>query len=815
MADPVTKLELENASVDAKTLEDVANGDEDTVVTSRLGQDIKSLANAIEDITGQASTIVGYATQALLFADTGQNATAVGYVNADPVTANNGYYLSNGAGGWNQSNYDRVSLVEADMADIYGSPIDTNNLIGINVDIHEGYSVSDIDGALAVRSQGTIFTPVAVTALEDYYLSNRKTVWQAGDVISWFNYTGSTPGDIDDFIANSTLIDWEKMFNGLFVAPTGANYVIVGIDHYYNKTLETIKETNLTIKLEQASEYNFGGSQLINEHVTDRKANQLDKAYNKISNGPLQVFRDVEDEDFNTVSLYRKEGDPDYYSYVRPQTDPYLAGRGVINKVGFADATEFITHSNDSQSRRINPRFWFATPLKKVFNKKNFVMASMYLETDQTDDIVFFSELTGNHWVVAHATTVDEYTLGTTEMRQPDLGVDYTTVAEPEMIVGKMYAYGDSFGVTKIKTGLYKILSFVVDYDVTTSTTALESVSLGAPYTKALRMAGSYLLSGFSVYLPDLEEGYTKVTPSEVSPNVLAPLQHGVNMVAERTSRTETTLQDILSGNWFGKTMCWLGTSVPNEPPFGEVGTKKYPEFVSDIMKCGLVNKSLGGSILIWDPANSRYGLAGSAAEFVAEGQPETSSQGAWDTQLSPYWDSDLFVFDHGHNDAGKFDSWFTDGVLTPIDGTNAFDRTWMVGAFNYVIREIYKHNPRARIIIINDWRAEYYDNKPACQMVADYWGIPIINMRMGNANIDMVTDEATTYTTYDGVVTPISAGTTVNPLKYQTKAAPDDATPSPSDTIHPGRFGRIAYAKKIAKFIALEVDPEDTTGYY
>ena len=111
--------------------------------------------------------------------------------------------------------------------------------------------------------------------------------------------------------------------------------------------------------------------------------------------------------------------------------------------------------------------------------------------------------------------------------------------------------------------------------------------------------------------------------------------------------------RELLSGGWYGKTIVWLGTSVPNEPPYGEVGTLKYPEMVAAMTGARVQVRAYGGSIVTWNPGSAQYGLAGSAADFVAASHAQSSSEVAWDTALSGLWDADLFVFDHMHNDAG------------------------------------------------------------------------------------------------------------------------------------------------------------------
>jgi hypothetical protein len=52
----ITKQELEDAAVDAQTLEDVANGDANTTVNSRLGQPINTVAKAVAEISAYNDT---------------------------------------------------------------------------------------------------------------------------------------------------------------------------------------------------------------------------------------------------------------------------------------------------------------------------------------------------------------------------------------------------------------------------------------------------------------------------------------------------------------------------------------------------------------------------------------------------------------------------------------------------------------------------------------------------------------------------------------------------------------------------------------
>ena len=86
----------------------------DALETEQTSQD--SRISAVE--TGQSSSIVAYATQALLYADLDHDEGAVGLVTNDTTPANNGNYRkvgASGSGSWEQSSYDRVAIVEEEV----------------------------------------------------------------------------------------------------------------------------------------------------------------------------------------------------------------------------------------------------------------------------------------------------------------------------------------------------------------------------------------------------------------------------------------------------------------------------------------------------------------------------------------------------------------------------------------------------------------------------------------------------------------------------------------------------------------------------
>ena len=102
MAKPITKDQLINASADAKTLEQVVNGNTNTMVTSRLGESYPTLAHALQKISEkEISTIGNFEKVAQLpsSAKVGDLAVVI-----DDTTTNNGLYRYGGSA-WAKTSY--------------------------------------------------------------------------------------------------------------------------------------------------------------------------------------------------------------------------------------------------------------------------------------------------------------------------------------------------------------------------------------------------------------------------------------------------------------------------------------------------------------------------------------------------------------------------------------------------------------------------------------------------------------------------------------------------------------------------------------
>lgn len=681
------------------------------------------------------------------------------------------------------------------------------------------FALSDT-GVAQARSGGKMFTPIPVTAGQTYTLSGKAGAgYQSRDTVGFFSYSGASPVVMADFVAGATLISYTIMAAGMVTVPAGATHIAINADFYYGTPVATIKETYADFMLQAGSMATADPTfQKPSKSAHQRPVALLSdlinyKNYN--NNFGLDILSRIEDEDFYIFNEYRSPTSRTYYDFLKPVANAILASKGITNKVGFADATEgFISVGDGSLYRRVGIRIPLSVPIKRFANYDNYdtLGCTFFVEANPSNEMAFFTSL---------APSLDQDII-TGEAYAPAAAMNYADTlyapsSDTSMTIGKLYYLG-SKTVKKLAANLYEV-SFINQLygSGATQTAYITSVNFLVGLA-SVSDPSMFYVAGIHVYKKEADEfAMPRASYASPYPKLLMPLRTDIIKVSKKSDAMVADQRELLSGGWYGKKIVWLGTSVPNEPPFGEGGTDKYPNMVAAMTGARVNVRAYGGSYVTWDPANTVYGLAGSAADFTAASKAQTSSEVAWDTALTDMWDSEIFIFDHLHNDAGALATLAAGngGVLPAITSGNEYDRTWAVGALNYIIREIYRRNPRARIGIINDYRAEFYWNKTANQMVADYWGLPIMNPRMAARNTDIVLAADITYTKYDGTTATLTSGSTINPLKFITKAAPDEPTPSGSDTIHLGRYGRILFAKQVVRWMRNELTPEAVNADY
>jgi hypothetical protein len=205
--------------------------------------------------------------------------------------------------------------------------------------------------------------------------------------------------------------------------------------------------------------------------------------------------------------------------------------------------------------------------------------------------------------------------------------------------------------------------------------------------------------------------------------------------------------------NWVGKTILWLGTSIPN--------SSEYPERACAQNGATCINNAMGSSPIRaskidggytgLDYANYAYGLTQTYAEknyFIAnyatiktglQNAPATLSateqtniiNSSYEYKVLRYLNGtlpmpDLWVLDHGYNDANFPDDDATFQTIPAVYN----DKRYFIGAYNFIISLILQYNPHQRIAISGHYENQYRPRiVKAQQIVADYWQIPILKL--------------------------------------------------------------------------------------
>lgn len=228
------------------------------------------------------------------------------------------------------------------------------------------------------------------------------------------------------------------------------------------------------------------------------------------------------------------------------------------------------------------------------------------------------------------------------------------------------------------------------------------------------------------------------------------------------------------SNYWMGKTVLWLGTSIPEG---GYLGNKmsSYPDIVGKKIGAAVHNECLGSSSISRRvpnavAANNPYGFDTTDFEFAwkclcdnltiknwlisnynngffLSNVPPTMStslanqirNASFENKVDNYLPGgqvgnvDLYVFDHGYNDSMNRDTETLESQYGR-DTTYCFD-----GGMNFLINRILVANPDAKIVIIS-----HYTNNAACgsnpaefsaevieaqKKVSERWSVKFINI--------------------------------------------------------------------------------------
>lgn len=221
---------------------------------------------------------------------------------------------------------------------------------------------------------------------------------------------------------------------------------------------------------------------------------------------------------------------------------------------------------------------------------------------------------------------------------------------------------------------------------------------------------------------------------------------------------------------WTGKKIVWFGTSIPagvvNAGESG--GNGSYPVRIGEMLGATVYNESVGSSAVrggnhnsisstdpmgysglyatclmlslslssdekkaIFDEWDTKWENILHYASDVDTTNKQKYYDTSWDIKLAKYLSGgsvgqcDLYVFDHGHNDAVV--GWDYDELKTIPPIGHESNRTYFIGAMRFVIEKILADNPKARICFIGHYENDRKTGiSEAQEILANIWKYPL-----------------------------------------------------------------------------------------
>lgn len=264
------------------------------------------------------------------------------------------------------------------------------------------------------------------------------------------------------------------------------------------------------------------------------------------------------------------------------------------------------------------------------------------------------------------------------------------------------------------------------------------------------------------------------INPAIAAAGASAPLEARIATLEAPVSRLRRVADRLV-----GRKTLWAGTSIPAGTTTlvtieDYTGPNRYPSMVAAMTGMTVVNVALGSSIaragvfanknapggdplgwtgVNWD--NLWRSLSMTAAEkdelinnweskwralLSGSGKPTTldaATQASWrgasyESRIVPNLDADIFVLDHGNNDAAIAPGGYEAAELVERFSADpaSRDRTTFHGAINYLIDVILAAKPKARIIFCGHYEnARKAQISQAQMLIADLWDSPIIKL--------------------------------------------------------------------------------------
>lgn len=194
-------------------------------------------------------------------------------------------------------------------------------------------------------------------------------------------------------------------------------------------------------------------------------------------------------------------------------------------------------------------------------------------------------------------------------------------------------------------------------------------------------------------------------------------------------------IKAIQSSVWNGKKIAWYGTSIPaGYPNQNNQNVYAYPNIIASKLGASIQNYCVPNGVVRSAKSNGATLTDGCDALSFTKTSSAINYQNSLVNLIGTTNEPDLFVFDYGVNDYGQ-------DKTDTIDYASRDTKTF-VGAMGFVLEELYKAKPTARVVLITHFSDDgvqvngHYGKdiwKPLNEMIkgiAEYWGVKLIDAR-------------------------------------------------------------------------------------
>lgn len=256
---------------------------------------------------------------------------------------------------------------------------------------------------------------------------------------------------------------------------------------------------------------------------------------------------------------------------------------------------------------------------------------------------------------------------------------------------------------------------------------------------------GALLLNNKELASASVNNTFNKIvvlgTSIEVTPSSDSswPKQLATSLGLNYYYNTNNVKKGVVSYAKGGGQLCWFGNDYPMY--YGaDVDVNVYD---GAILNGFSITQQERESAIEYYSDTERWTINGNyvglKSDDITQAENNHYENFCYDNSLLGNLDADLFIFGTtGINDRPSTRLTFTDANGNTCktstirnDGLYNFDRRTIFGAYNYVLRALYRANPSANVVILGQHTRQWADQNIVNDLqmsVADFWRIPFAN---------------------------------------------------------------------------------------